>query len=494
MRKGMNRREFLAGVSATAIAVSGAESIAGNFQRGAGRSPNIIYYIADELGYFELSCMGHAKFDTPNIDRLAAEGMRFTQCLAGNAVCAPTRCCLLTGKHAGHASVRSNGTHQTLQESEATLASMLKGAGYATGGFGKWGNGNRGSAGVPEKHGFDEFFGYYDQSHAHSYYPPYLVRNGREVPLVGNEPGLQLKGRTYSHYEIVRETERWIRRHRDGPFFAYLAWTPPHGSFAIPRDDPSWRLYADKPWPEQARVYAAMVNMIDRDFGRILQMIKELGLDDNTIVMFSGDNGGNSYFADQAHPAGFFGPNVNPRTGERFRGAKGSLYEGGLRIPFIARWPGRIRAGAVSEHLCYLPDVMPTLARAAGTQCPESTDGISFMPELTGASQPRHEFLYWEFHEMLAVRTSSWKGVQPKRTAHWELYDLSRDIQEKDDLAAKHPDIIAKLQAIALEQHREQPATGVFDRKLNARDLQSVYPDRANSGIDPANPPRPQNQ
>ncbi len=454
------------------------------------RPPNIIYYIADELGYFELSCMGHPKFRTPNIDRMAAEGVRLTQCLAGNAVCAPTRCCLLTGKHAGHASVRDNGTHQTLQRGEATLATMFKRAGYATGGFGKWGNGNRGSDGTPETHGFDVFFGYYDQSHAHSYYPPYLIRNGREVAQRGNQPGLQLEGQAYSHYEIVRETREWIREHRDRPFFAYLAWTPPHGSFAIPSDDPSWQLYADKRWPREARVYAAMVNMVDRHFGEILQLLKELGLDDQTMVLFSGDNGGQPYFADAEHPAGFFGPNVNPRNGQRFRGGKGSLYEGGLRVPLVARWPGRIKPGQVSDDLCYFPDVMPTLAEAAGVQCPDGIDGASFLPALVGgpsAGRRRwtHEFLYWEFKTMTAVRNRNWKGVRPRTAAPWELYDLSSDIEERRDLAGQHSEIIEKMERCALKEHTRQPQTGVFDRTLNAKDLRSVYPDRSSSGVDP---------
>jgi arylsulfatase A-like enzyme len=476
----IRRRDFLAGIGATALAASAMSPATGR------RPPNIIYYIADELGYFELSCMGHRDYNTPNFDRMAAEGVRMMQCLAGNAVCAPTRCCLLTGKHAGHASVRDNGTHQTIQKNEATLATMFKRAGYATGGFGKWGNGNRGSDGTPEQHGFDVFFGYYDQSHAHSYYPPYLVRNCQEVPQSGNQPGLQLNGGTYSHYQILAETQHWIRQQKDSPFFAYLAWTPPHGSFAIPEDDPSWRLYADKPWPREARVYAAMVSMIDRHFGQVLQLVKELGLEENTLVIFSGDNGGNPYFADAEHPAGFFGPNVNPRNGERFRAGKGSLYEGGLRVPFIARWPGRIKPGRVSNHLCYFPDVMPTLAEAAGVRCPEGIDGLSFLPALTGGTSARQAPLYWEFKQMTAVRTGNWKGVRPKKAAPWELYDLDRDIEEKRDLSSLRPEIVRSMETVAEKEHAPQPRTGVFDRALNAKDLQSVYPDRSNSGVDPS--------
>ncbi len=482
----MKRREFLAEVSASVLAAAAGAS--GSDARATGsQPPNIIYYIADELAYFELSCMGHPEHRTPNIDRLAAEGVRFTQCLAGNAVCAPTRCCLLTGKHAGHASVRDNGTHQTIQEGEPTLASMLKARGYATGGFGKWGNGNRGSVGVPERHGFDVFFGYYDQSHAHSYYPAYLVRNSREMQQAGNESGLQLKGQTYSHYEIFSEARQWIRANKSRPFFAYLAWTPPHGSFAIPTDDPSWPLFRDRPWPVEAKVYASMVNMIDRHFGQILEMLKELGIDGNTLVIFSGDNGGANYFANPEHPAGFFKPNVNPRTGKRFRDEKGSIYEGGLRVPFIARWPGRIQPSRISDHLCYFPDVMPTLAEAAGADCPRGIDGISFLPALTGGpKQPIHDFLYWEYKQMTAVRTSNWKGVQPGKAGPWELYDLTEDIEEKRNLAAQHPEIIEKMKAIALNQHSPQPTAGVFDRALNAKDLRSVYPNRESQGVDPS--------
>jgi arylsulfatase A-like enzyme len=237
-----------------------------------------------------------------------------------------------------------------------------------------------------------------------------------------------------------------------------------------------------------------MVHMIDRHFGEILQLLKDLDLDGNTLVVFSGDNGGNPYFADEEHPAGLFAPNVNPRTGHRFRAGKGSLYEGGLRVPFIARWPGRITGGRVSDHLCYFPDLMPTLAEAAGVSCPGGIDGLSFMPALLGdssgrQSQQSHEFLYWEFKEMTALRIGSWKGVRPKKTAAWQLHDLSADIEEKRDISAEHPEIVERMEAGALEARSAQPRTGVFDRELNAKDLQSVYPDRRSSGIDPSGLP-----
>ncbi|MDP7305496.1 MAG: sulfatase-like hydrolase/transferase, partial [Pirellulaceae bacterium] len=258
--------------------------------------------MADELGYYELSCVGSPSLLTPNIDRMAREGLRFTQALAGSSVCAPTRCCLMTGKHSGHTSVRSNGGGTPLRAGEETIASILSRAGYATGGYGKWGCGGRGSTGVPEEHGFDDFLGYYDQVHAHSYYPPYLVRNSKEVVLPGNRGGSE--GETYSHYVIVDAAKDFIRTNKDKPFFCYMPITPPHGIFDIPDEDPAWQLFKDKLWPEQAKRYAAMVSMVDRQVGDVLALLRELQLEENTVVFFCGDNGGNDYFRDEQHPRG----------------------------------------------------------------------------------------------------------------------------------------------------------------------------------------------
>ena len=448
----------------------------------AADHPNIVYFMADELGYYELSCLGNPNLKTPHIDRMAAEGIRFTQCLAGSSVCAPTRCCLMTGKHSGHTSVRSNGGGTPLRAGEITIASLLKEAGYATGGFGKWGCGGRGSTGVPEDHGFDLFLGYYDQVHAHSYYPPYLVKNSEEVPLANNHG--RSDGETYSHYVIFDAALDFIREHKDGPFFCYLPITPPHGLFDIPDDDPAWQLYADKPWPEEAKRYAAMVSMVDRNVGQVTDLLRELGLEENTLFVFSGDNGGADYFKSKDHPRGFHGANVNPHTGVEFRGRKGNFYEGGLRVPYIVRWPGKIKPGKVTDHLCYFPDALPTICEIAGIDPPDDIDGISFVPTLLGQEaaghpQEQHKSLYWEMGGQVAVRVGNWKGVKPrssrKAEAKWELYNLESDISEANDVSDDHPDVLAKIVAIA-EASSTPVEEGTFhNRDIHERDRQAKF-------------------
>ncbi len=471
------RRTFLHQVAGATAMAAARTALAGD---AASRKPNIVYIMSDELGYFELSCMGHPHLATPHVDRMAAEGVRFTQALAGSPLCAPTRCCLMTGKHSGHTSVRRNDGGTPMRAGEPTIASVLKQAGYATGGFGKWGCGGRGSEGVPETHGFDVFLGYYDQVHAHSYYTPYLIRNSEEVPLPGNH-GLS-QGKTYSHYVIMDEAKKFIRANQDRPFFCYLPITPPHGIFDIPDDDPAWALFKDKPWPLPARRYAAMVSMVDRKVGEILALLKALGLDRDTIVFFCGDNGGMDYFASQDHPRGFHAPNVNPRTGQAFRGQKGQLYEGGLRIPMIARWPGHIAPGRVSDFLWYFPDVLPTAAELAGTAPPADIDGVSILPELVGAraagrAQQQHEFLYWELGGQTAVRMGQWKAIQPRKNRPWELYDLSTDLSERGNVAQAHPQVLAKMQAFARESHQPARPGRYANRALENKDRRAKFGD-----------------
>jgi len=442
--------------------------------------PNIVFIMADDLGYAHLGCYGQTKIKTPHIDRLAAEGMRFTQVYAGNNVCAPCRCVLMTGRHMGHTPVRGNSGGIPMRDADTTVAEVLKKAGYATGGFGKWGLGDAGSPGVAHRQGFDEFFGYYDQVHAHSYYPPYLWHNERKYPLPGNSgrasDGLtgQKRGQ-YSHDEITSKALAFIRRHRDRPLFCYVPSTIPHTELLVPED--SMRQYAGK-WPEpnpyvterkhysdQLRpraAFAAMVNRLDREVGRIMDLLEELELDEKTVIFFTSDNGGQG--------GGGPDPEFFQANGP-LRGYKGSMYEGGLRVPMIARWPGRIRAGSVSHHVWYFADVMPTLAELAGADWPPQVDGISVVPTLLGKpGQRAHEFLYWErsgFDRntglirpnslVQAVRMGDWKGIRKSPKAALEVYNLANDVGEATDVAGRRPEIVAKIEGIMAAAHVDPP-------------------------------------
>jgi len=443
------------------------------------RPPNVVFLMADELAYYELGHMGNPRLRTPRIDRFAAEGVRFTHALASAPVCAPLRCALMTGKHMGHASVRANDGGTPLRADEETIASVLKQEGYATGGFGKWGAGGRGSTGVPEEHGFDVFLGYYDQVHAHSFFPAYLVRNSEEVPLAGNQGGRE--GETYAQDVIMDAALAFIRENAERHFFCYLPITPPHGMYDIPADDPAWRHYEGAEWMEEpgladdVKSYAAMVSRVDDDLGRVLDLLAELGLEEDTLVFFTGDNGGQDRFRNDAHPRGFYGPNLDPRTGVEFRGGKGNLYEGGLRIPFLARWPGRIVPGRVSGLRFSQADVLPTLAELTGTVAPADVDGLSILPELlgeeaVGRSQPQHAFLYWEFASQTAVRQGDWKAIRPGKDKAWALYDLASDPSEARNLAAEHPQRLAAMQAVAEAAHEPARPGTYADRTLHERD------------------------
>ena len=455
----------------------GKRSHAAEGSQGKLSPPNIIYIMLDEWGYFEWSAMGHPILETPNIDKLAAEGMRFTQFLAGANVCGPTRSTLMTGQHLGHTTVRANAGGTPLNAEDITIANILQDVGYATGGFGKWGLGDVGTTGVPEKHGFDTFFGYYHQGHAHTFYPKYLVRNSEKIPLKGNT-GDFLTGETFSHTLIHEEGLKFMRQNAGGPFSAYLAWTPPHGLWAMPEDEPAWQKYKDKSWggknqrgKQDAEMYAAMIEMVDRQLGEIMALLKELNIDDNTIVILCGDNGGQPYFENKKHPHGVLAPNLNPKTGERFRGGKGNFYEGGLRIPFIAHWPEKIKAGSVSEHLGYFPDVMATLAEITGATPRKDCDGISIAPTLlgeqqAGRKQEQHKYLYWEGKGSIAVRINNWKAIKPNKNAPFELYNLSKDIQELDDVAAQQPEVLAQVKAYAKEAHTAPRIGKILDASV----------------------------
>ena len=453
----MHRLFSIAALLISACLSSGAEP-------KKNRPPNIIYIMLDEWGYFESSAMEHRFLDTPNMDRIGAEGVRFTQFLAGGNVCAPTRNVLMTGQHSGHTVVRGNIGNAPIRDEDFTIAEMLKTAGYATGGFGKWGLGDVGSSGVPERQGFDTFFGYYNQVHAHTFYPRYLIRNSERIPLPGNTGDIHT-GETFSQYLIHEEGMQFIRDNHDRPFFAYLAWTPPHGHWGMPADDPASIKYKDKPWAatnqkgtHDAQLYAALVEMADRHIGELLALLADLDIDDNTVIFLSGDNGGQPYFQNDQYPHGFHAPNLNPRTGERFRGGKGNFYEGGLRIPFMVRYPGKISGGRTEQHLGYFPDIMPTIADLAGLPPPPATDGHTLVPILFGRDvvnreQRTHKYLYWEDLKSRAVRMGPWKAIKPGKEAPWELYHLDHDIEELNDLSTEKPDVLKIMIQFADEAH-----------------------------------------
>ena len=411
----------------------------------ADKKPNIVFILVDDAGIGDFSTYGCSYGATPNIDRLAAEGMKFTHAYSGSAVCAPSRCVLMTGQHTGHVLRRANQSKDgllSLPAGQATVARLLHDAGYATGGFGKWGLGNPNTTGVAEKQGFDVFFGYYDQKHAHDYYTDYLVRNSTNVPY-------QQSGKhtweDYSHTRIANETLKFIEENKDRPFFCYAAWTPPHDEWVIPDNAP----FSEKPGPEEMRNYAAMVALVDKDVGRVMQKLKDLGIDDNTLVIFSSDNGANDECIEPLKSTG------------GLRGFKRMLYEGGIRAPFIARMPGKIAPGTTSDVLTTSVDFMPTAADLAGVPHPARLDGISILPTLLGQKQAKqHDSLYFEIYEpyfQQSVRMGDWKGYRLGTKAPLELYDLKADPAEKQDIAAAHPEIVKKIEAIMLAEHTPSP-------------------------------------
>jgi arylsulfatase A-like enzyme len=373
--------------------------------------------------------------------------MRFTQAYAGSTVCAPSRCVLMTGKHTGHAHIRGNSL-VPLRPEDITVAALLKRAGYVTGLIGKWGLGEPGTTGVPTKQGFDYFFGYLNQVHAHNYYPDYLWRNEDKIPIEGNvvEKNVATKRTQYSHDLFAEEALRFVEKNKAKPFFLYLAFTIPHANneagklgMEVPSDEP----YAKEAWPQPQRNHAAMITRMDRDIGRLLQKLQELGIDENTIVFFASDNG--------PHQEGGGDPFFFRSSGP-LRGFKRSLHEGGVRIPMIVRWPGKIPAGETSPRVWAFWDFLPTATELAGAKTPDNIDGISVAPTLLcQGKQKSHEFLYWEFHEggfQQAVRMGDWKAIRPKLGAPLELYDLAKDLSEEKNIADRHPDVIARIETL----------------------------------------------
>lgn len=459
-------------------------------KNSASTKPNIIYIYADDLGYGELGCYGQTKIRTPNLDRMAAEGLRFTQHYASAPVCAPSRCMLLTGQHGGHAYIRGNyelggfadsleGGQMPLAAGIATLPAMLKKAGYTTGLCGKWGLGMVGSlGGSPLEHGFDYYFGYLCQKQSHNFYPTHLWENDRRYPL--SNPSFQVHapvdsakatdadfarfiGKEYAPALMTEKALGFIRSNKARPFFLYLPYTLPHVSLQAPPEAVQAYIgaFEEKPYYGQKgyastryprATYSAMITYLDAQVGRILAEIKALGLDENTIVMFSSDNG--ATFAGGVDPVFF-----NSTGG--LRGLKMDVYEGGIRVPFIARWPEKIAPGRVSDHISVQYDLPATLAELTG-QSFGPTDGISFLPTLLGknAQQRSHEFLYFEYPEkggQLAIRMGDWKGVRTEvrknKAARWQLYNLKNDLTETTDLAGQYPKIIQQLDALLGKEH-----------------------------------------
>lgn len=427
------------------------------------RLPNIIFIIADDLGYGDLGCYGQRQIQTPHLDRLAAEGVRFTQFYAGSTVCAPSRAVLMTGQHLGHTYIRGNGKFN-LRPEDVTVAEVLEKAGYVTAHIGKWGLGHEGSSGLPTRQGFDYFFGYLDQHHAHNYYPSFLVRNEERVPLQNVVPeegeygqGVATKKVQYSHDLIARESLEFIDRHHDQPFFLYLAYTVPHANNEAGEkgmEVPDYGPYAGKDWPEPQKGLAAMITRMDRDIGALVARLQAHGIDQDTILFFTSDNG--------PHAEGGNDPEFFDSNGP-LRGIKRDLYEGGIRVPMIVRWPGKAPAGRVSDHVGYFGDFMATAAELAGVEPAREVDSISFLPAILGQRerQREHEYLYWEFYERgsaQAVRLGNWKGVRkPMLSGQMELYNLAEDPGEQHNVATQHPEIVRRIEARMQEAHVPSP-------------------------------------
>lgn len=435
MRTGL--RLLLAVLTSTAVAIPAQ----------AAEKPNIIFILADDLGYGDLGCYGQEKIQTPNLDRMAKEGVRFTQAYAGSTVCAPSRSVLMTGQHGGHTRVRSNAVKPLLPE-DVTPAEVVKTQGYRTAMIGKWGLGEEGNSGVPNLQGFDYFFGYHDHGHAHNHYPAWLWRNQEKVNIDGNdEIARNVCGKcgTYADDLFADEALKFISEPADTPYFLYLSFVVPHANnerFAYDGNGmevPDLGPYADKDWPAQQKGQAAMVTRMDSHIGRILQQLRDSGADKNTVVFFSSDNG-------PLHEGG--GVSDFFKSSGPLQGHKRSLHDGGIRVPFLAWSPGLIPGGRESDHVCAFWDLLPTVAELAGASSPAAIDGISLWPTLSGMDgQRQHEYLYWEFHERgfeQAIRQGNWKAIRENLGAV-ELFDLSVDIHEDRDIAAEHPEVTARM-------------------------------------------------
>ena len=423
--------------------------------------PNIIYILADDAGIGDFGCYGQTKIKTPNIDRMAAEGMKFTNHYSGAASCAPSRCTLMTGLHTGHSRVRSNG-RASLKPEDVTVGEVLRSAGYTTGCVGKWSLGEEDTLGAPWKQGFDFYYGFLNQARAHRFYPEYIWKNSEKV-IFPNNPE---ERNTYIHYEFIKESVNFIKQNRDKPFFLYLALTLPHADLDVPEEYMKpyiGKLGQEKPYKKAyyhaqdkpLAAYAGMISLLDKDVGTILNLLKGLKLDKKTIVMFSSDNGVH-------HEAGHRPELLNCTAG--LRGIKREVYDGGIHSPHIVWWPGKIKAGSTSNHISAFWDFLPTAAELAGATVPVSVDGISYVSELLGKEQKQHSHLYWNLSEhggQHAVRKGKWKAVRLKTRKNsnspLQLYNLETDFAEAKDIAASHPEIVSELATLMKESLTEQP-------------------------------------
>lgn len=456
-RRASHRRGAIVGLIALTVSLLCENAFSATNETSTSRKPNIIFILADDLGYGDLGCYGQSKIKTPNIDKLAREGTRFTDCYAGSTVCAPSRCALMTGLHTGHNRIRGNGARLALAAEDLTVAELLQKAGYRTGLVGKWGLGDEGSTGTPGKKGFDDFIGYLNQTHAHDYYTDHLFRHDAKTGFDGREELPENRADKKGLYVpdlFTMAATNFVRLNKPDqsngyrPFFLYLAYIIPHANdeegqrsgngMQVPSDAP----YANESWPQVEKNKAAMITRMDADIGKLLELLQKLKIDDNTIVFFASDNG--------AHKEGGVDPKFFQSSG-RLRGIKRDLYEGGIRVPMIARWPGKIKSGQISNQIWAFWDFLPTVAEIAGVKAPEKIDGISMLPALLGQTQTnQHDFLYWEFHErgfQQAARMGDWKAVRLQVDQKLELYDLKMDISEKDNVAEKNPEVVAKFDA-----------------------------------------------
>ena len=441
----ITRRHFT-GLCATAIATA----------QSRGGKPNILFILADDLGYGDLGCYGQKKIKTPNLDRLAVDGIRFTQSYAGSTVCAPSRCCLMTGKHTGHASVRGNRKPELgLAAHENTVASLLRTAGYRTALFGKWGLGGFDMNSHPNDKGFDEFFGYLNQQHAHLSYPEHLWENKSEFLLTGN---WFEQRKQFSNDLFTKRALDFIGKNKGQPFFLYLSYTVPHANNELGAfrkngmEAPDQEPYKSEIWPDVEKNFAAAVTRMDKQIGDVLEALDARGLRESTLIIFSSDNG--------PHKEGGHDPQYFLSSGA-VRGTKRDLYEGGIRVPGIANWKGRIATGQVSDQPWAFWDFLPTATEVAGIATPAGIDGISILPTLTGGTQKQHDYYYWEFHEggfQQALRQGDWKLVRQNPRQTVQLFDLKNDPKELKDLAAGKPEVVKRLEQYFRSARVEHPS------------------------------------